>query len=60
MNENTLITIPGPLAIEILKAAFPQKPMSETPVEDIHMYLYGHTRNLKKTIDHAQQHNTIR
>lgn len=57
MNDNTLITIPGPLAVEILEATFPRKKQSETPVEDLHMYLFGHTKNIVKPIDHAQQRN---
>lgn len=54
---NTLTTIPGPLAVEILKKAFPQKPKSPTAIADIHMMLYGHTRNIVKPIDHAQPRN---
>lgn len=46
MNE--VITIPGPVAVEILRAAFPQEPKSPTAIADIHMYLYGHTRNISK------------
>lgn len=49
--NNTLITIPGPLAAEILRAAFPQKPKLPTAIADIHMMLYGHTRRIVKPID---------
>ena len=52
-----VITIPGPLAVDILRAAFPQKPKSPTAIADIHMYLYGHTKNISKPIDHAQPRN---
>lgn len=54
---NTLTTIPGPLAVEILKKAFPQEKKSPTAIADIHMMLYGHTRNIVKPIDHAQPRN---
>ena len=56
---NTLTTIPGPLAVDILMAAFPQKPKSPTAIADIHMYLYGHTKNISKPIDNGK-HITIR
>ena len=56
---NTLTTIPGPLAVDILRAAFPQKPKSPTAIADIHMYLYGHTKNISKPIDNGK-HITIR
>lgn len=50
MNQDVLITIPGPEAIKILESLYPAPPVSPTPTEDIHMMLFGHTRNIVKPI----------